>query len=100
MSISLTNARSHHSNVRVPARLDRALRCVIVTPRIHWVHPSDYLPETDSNYSSVFSWWDRLFRSFRLRKDPGTLRLGLKGYERNESQRLDGMLLSQLVWKS
>lgn len=45
-------------------------------------------------YSSVFSWWDRLFRSFRLRKDPSTIRLGLKGYEKNEWRRLDGMLLS------
>ncbi|NCQ35693.1 sterol desaturase family protein, partial [bacterium] len=65
-----------------------------VTPWMHWVHHSDYQPETDSNYSSVFSWWDRLFRSFRLRKDPSTIRLGLKGYERNEWRRLDGMLLS------
>jgi len=84
----------HHSNVRVPERLDRVLRCIIVTPWMHWVHHSDYQPETDSNYSSVFSWWDRIFRSFRLRTDPGTIRLGLKGYQRNEWRRLDGMLLS------
>lgn len=84
----------HHSNVRVAAGLDRVLRCVIVTPWMHWVHHSRYQPETDSNYSSVFSWWDRLFRSFRLREDPSTIRLGLDGYSPREWRRLDGMLLS------
>ena len=82
----------HHSNVRVPARLDGALRWLIVTPWMHWVHHSDWQPETDSNYASVFSVWDRLFRSFRLREDPGTISLGLKGVEHREWATLAGML--------
>ena len=45
---------------------------------MHWVHHSDYQPETDSNYSSVFSVWDRIFRSFRLVADPRALTLGLE----------------------
>lgn len=84
----------HHSNVRVPAGVDRVLRCVIVTPWMHWVHHSRYRPETDSNYASVFSWWDRLFGSFRLREDPDTINLGLDGYSPDEWRRLDGMLMS------
>ncbi|MFP4204132.1 MAG: sterol desaturase family protein [Opitutales bacterium] len=84
----------HHSNVKMPPRLDRALRFIIVTPWMHRVHHSQYRPETDSNFSSVFSWWDRIFRSFRLRRDPGTIKLGLQGYSREEWRRLDGMLLS------
>jgi len=50
----------HHGNVGVPARADRWLRWLIVTPWMHWVHHSDYQPETDSNFSSVFSFWDRI----------------------------------------
>jgi sterol desaturase/sphingolipid hydroxylase (fatty acid hydroxylase superfamily) len=61
---------------------------------MHRVHHSRHPPETDSNYSSVFSWWDRLFRSFRLREDARTIRLGLDGYGPREWRRLDGMLLS------
>lgn len=84
----------HHSNVRVPARLDRALRAAIVTPRMHWVHHSRVRVETDSNFASVFSCWDRLFGSFRLREDPRTIALGLEGYEQQEWRSLAGMLRS------
>jgi len=82
----------HHSNVRVPNSFDRLLRWLIVTPWMHWVHHSDYRPETDSNYSSVFSVWDRLFGSFRLRSDPGEITLGLEDVERDEWTTLQGML--------
>lgn len=82
----------HHSNIRVPARLDRWLRTIIVTPWMHWVHHSEHQPETDSNYSSIFSFWDRVFGSFRLREDPSTLRLGL-GMEERDWRTLRGMLL-------
>ena len=81
----------HHSNIRVPEAVDRRLRAVIVTPWMHWVHHSDWQPETDSNYASVFSIWDRIFRSFRLRRDPRGIRLGL-GLEDPEWNTLDGVM--------
>jgi len=82
----------HHSNVRLPAGVDRVLRLLIVTPRMHWVHHSDHQPETDSNYGTTLSWWDRLFRTFRLREDPTTIRLGLKQWDDRETFDLTGML--------
>ena len=82
----------HHGNVGVPAGADRWLRWLIVTPWMHWVHHSDYQPETDSNYSSVFSVWDRIFRSFRLVADPRALTLGLEDIERSDWATLQGML--------
>ena len=81
----------HHGNVRVPAWADRWLRWLIVTPWMHWVHHSDHQPETDSNYSSVFSVWDRVFRSFRLVGDPRALTLGLEDMERRDWATLPGM---------
>jgi sterol desaturase/sphingolipid hydroxylase (fatty acid hydroxylase superfamily) len=44
---------------------------------MHKVHHSDWRPETDSNYSTVLSVWDRLACSFRMRSDPKTLVFGL-----------------------
>ncbi len=85
----------HHSNIRVPERLDRWLRTLIVTPWMHWVHHSDWQPETDSNYSSVFSVWDRIFRSFRLRGDPKEIQLGL-GIEDLDWRTLRGIMLMPL----
>lgn len=82
----------HHSNVRLSAGTDRFLRWLLVTPWMHWVHHSNHQPETDSNYSSVFSFWDRIFGSFRLVRDPRRLTLGLDHEERREWATLPGML--------
>ncbi|MBK5938936.1 sterol desaturase family protein [Halochromatium roseum] len=59
----------HHSNLRVPSRWDARLRGLIVPPSMHRVHHSNIRAETDSNYGTLFSFWDRLFGSFRLRPD-------------------------------
>ncbi|MEZ5530155.1 MAG: sterol desaturase family protein [Porticoccaceae bacterium] len=53
----------HHSNIRLPRRLEQGLSLVIVTPSIHWVHHHAVQRDTDSNYCAIFSIWDRLFGS-------------------------------------
>lgn len=57
------NTMFHHSDIRLPPRLERALSFVIVTPSIHWVHHHAIRRDTDSNYASLLSFWDRLFAS-------------------------------------
>jgi len=57
------SAMFHHSDVRLPPRLERALSRVIVTPSIHWVHHHAIRRDTDSNYAALLSVWDRLFAS-------------------------------------
>jgi sterol desaturase/sphingolipid hydroxylase (fatty acid hydroxylase superfamily) len=56
----------HHSNTRLPYRLEKALNYLVVTPRMHGIHHSMVRGETDSNYSTIFSFWDRLHRTVRL----------------------------------
>lgn len=68
-SVMLVIILFHHSNVRVPSTLDARLRPLIVPPSMHRVHHSMIPRETNSNYGTVFSFWDRLFGSFRLRSD-------------------------------
>ena len=87
----------HHSNVALPEAWDRCLRAVIVSPNMHRVHHSDWQPETDSNFSSIFSFWDRLGRTFRLRKDVRTLRYGLREFDGEEWQRFWGLLATPLA---
>lgn len=91
-----TVVQLHHANIALPPWLDRALRLLIVTPFMHKVHHSRWQPETDSNYSSLFSFWDRLFRTFRLRDDPRTLRFGLDEFSRPEDHTLTGLLATPL----
>ena len=83
----------HHSNVRFPERLDRRLRALIVTPAIHRIHHSEVRAETDSNYSSVFSFWDRIAGTFRLRPDGRPVDFGLAEYRDDYWQCLRGMML-------
>lgn len=53
----------HHSNMIIPARLDRLLSKIIVTPSLHWVHHHAVRKDTDSNYGTIFSIWDRVFKT-------------------------------------
>ncbi len=82
----------HHSNLAVPEKWDRLLRTVIVTPNMHRVHHSTEQYETNSNYTSVLSVWDRLFGSFRTRKDTHTITIGLPVFRELSNQRLWGFL--------
>ena len=56
----------HHSNLRLPRKLDHALQAVLVTPRNHGIHHSVEREETNSNWSSGLTIWDRLHRTLRL----------------------------------
>jgi sterol desaturase/sphingolipid hydroxylase (fatty acid hydroxylase superfamily) len=70
----------HHSNLRLPVVWERRLNLVFVTPRMHGVHHSAVGPETNSNYSVIFSWWDRLNRSLRLNVGQADIVIGVPGY--------------------
>jgi sterol desaturase/sphingolipid hydroxylase (fatty acid hydroxylase superfamily) len=70
----------HHSNVALPIGLERRLNKVVVTPRMHGIHHSVIGNETNSNYSVIFSWWDRLHRSLRVNVPQGQVIIGVPGY--------------------
>ena len=69
----------HHSNVAIREGLDLIMRRFIVTPRMHRIHHSNKVEETNSNYSSVFPWWDRLFNSYR-RKPAKEITFGVESF--------------------
>jgi sterol desaturase/sphingolipid hydroxylase (fatty acid hydroxylase superfamily) len=93
----LLNATSmfNHGNVRLPERLDRALRCVVVTPEMHRVHHSAVPRETNSNFGFNLPWWDRLFGTYRAQPEAGHLgmTIGLHQFRSPRELRLDRMLL-------
>jgi sterol desaturase/sphingolipid hydroxylase (fatty acid hydroxylase superfamily) len=72
----------HHSNLRLPVGWERLLNKIFVTPRMHGVHHSVVGPETNSNYSVIFSGWDRLNRSLRLNVRQSEIIIGVPGYLR------------------
>src|SRR6516164_8772529 len=93
----LLNATSifNHSNVRMPAWLDRALRWIVVTPEMHRVHHSVVPRETNSNFGFSLPWWDRLFGSYRAQPAAGHegMTIGIAQFREPSELRLDRMLI-------
>lgn len=69
----------HHSNLRLPEPLDRALTWLVVTPRMHGVHHSVRQEETDANWGTILTLWDRIGRSLRLDVPQEGLTIGAPG---------------------
>jgi sterol desaturase/sphingolipid hydroxylase (fatty acid hydroxylase superfamily) len=80
----LLNATSifNHSNIKLPVKVDKLLRTLIVTQAMHRIHHSEVVRETDSNFGFNLSIWDRLFASYIAEAKNGddAIKLGLKEY--------------------
>ncbi|MEM6329561.1 MAG: sterol desaturase family protein [Planctomycetota bacterium] len=97
-AVALPVVLLQHANVRLPRWLDFGLfkSGLLVTPAMHRVHHSEVREETNSNYSSVLSIWDRLFGSLRERRDVENIRFGLQELRGERSQTLAGVLATPL----
>lgn len=72
----------HHSNVRLSLEAERRLNLFIVTPRMHGIHHSTMRAETDSNWSSGLTLWDRLHGTLRLNVPQDEVTIGVPIYRR------------------
>jgi len=93
----LLNATSmfNHGNVRLPARIDRVLRWIVVTSEMHRVHHSIVPRETNSNFGFNLPWWDRLFGTYRAQPATGheAMTIGIAQFRDPSELRLDRMLI-------
>jgi sterol desaturase/sphingolipid hydroxylase (fatty acid hydroxylase superfamily) len=93
-------AMFNHANIALPARVDRALRWLVVTPDMHRVHHSIEDDETNSNFGFNLSCWDRLLGTYRAQPRAGQqgMTIGIRQYrEPKRVDRLDGMLVLPFV---
>ena len=58
----------HHSNVRLPVKLERFLSYIIMTPRLHSTHHELRIENTNSNWSSGLSIWDLLHGTYKWQR--------------------------------
>jgi sterol desaturase/sphingolipid hydroxylase (fatty acid hydroxylase superfamily) len=68
-----------HSNLRLPAGFEQALSRIIVTPSLHWIHHHAKRADTDSNYATLLSLWDRLFASRSATARRPAMPIGVEG---------------------
>ena len=92
-------AMFNHGNVRLPERLDRALRWLLVTPDMHRVHHSVRPEETDSNFGFNLPWWDRLFGTYRDQPRDGHtgMTIGLEYFRDWRATKLYGLLIQPFL---
>ena len=64
-SLSVVLSQFNHANINISPKIDKFLSLFIVTPNMHKVHHHYVMPYTDSNYGNIFSFWDRLFGTFK-----------------------------------
>ena len=82
----------HHSNTRLPIRLERALVKLIVTPRMHGIHHSNYRNEANGNWASLFSAWDYLHGTMLLSVPQDSVEIGVPAYSRERDVTLGRIL--------
>jgi sterol desaturase/sphingolipid hydroxylase (fatty acid hydroxylase superfamily) len=87
----------HHSNLRLPAALERALSLLIVTPRLHGIHHSTVREERDSNFSSGLTLWDRLHGTIRTEVPRQGITIGVPPYDDRRDVTLGKTLLLPLA---
>ena len=93
-AIILLSSIFHHSNINLPSKLEKILSSFIVTPSIHWVHHHKRQSETDANYSTIFSWWDKIFNSKSSFKRKIKMPIGVEG---DQEQSLAQLILRPFV---
>ena len=83
----------HHSNVRLPIDVERLLNKVLVTPRMHGIHHSQVQRENNSNFGTIFPWWDRLHRTLGINIPQDEVSVGVPGYALPEDNAIWNTLL-------
>ncbi len=92
-ALVLVAAIFHHSDARLPPAMERPLSRLVVTPSIHWVHHHARRRDTDSNYGTILSIWDPLFRSRSRTERTAGMPIGVEGAR---DQPLLGLLAAPL----
>src|SRR5438132_5182326 len=70
----------HHSNWRLPIKVERILNLVLVTPRMHGIHHSIVQRETNSNWGTIFRWCDKFHRTLRRDIPQDAITVGVAAY--------------------
>ncbi len=89
---SALHGQLEHANIRLPQWLDTAITFVFSSPNMHKVHHSRDVRFTDTNYTNIFSVWDRLFGTFIPARHGREIVYGLEGLDDPRDQTTIGLL--------
>lgn len=75
----LVSALLQHSNWRLNSSIEKYMMKIVVTPGFHWLHHHAQREDTDSNYGTIFSFWDNIFKSRNRKKRDPLMVIGMPG---------------------
>ena len=87
----------HHSNLRLPGKLERALDKVMITPRAHGIHHSIVEKEFNSNFGVIFPFWDMLQGTRRTDVAQEAITIGIPAWR--DPQELTVVRLHQMPFE-
>lgn len=79
--ITLLEIIFHHSNIELPIAFERKLVKIIATPRMHGIHHSILPEETDSNWSTIFTWPDYVHGTLQLNIPQDEITIGVPAFQ-------------------
>lgn len=84
-----------HANAQLGPKAERVVRVLLITPTLHRVHHSLLEEEGRYNYSTIFSFWDRMFGTLQLRsaQTGAAPQTGVEGISAAQSQSVVQTLL-------
>jgi len=91
-TIITASAQFHHSNVRLPRDIEKRLRWLFVSPRMHGIHHSIVKNETDSNFSALLSIWDRLHGTLITDVSQADIQIGVPSFRNSDELGLFSLL--------
>ena len=74
-----------HGDIDLPAQLERRLTRVLISPAMHRRHHSTRVRELNTNFGTIFSFWDRWFATFLANDSAAQVETGLVGMSRSLS---------------
>jgi sterol desaturase/sphingolipid hydroxylase (fatty acid hydroxylase superfamily) len=85
-------AQFHHSSLRVPAWLDSAWLTFFIPPSVHRTHHSVKIRERNTNYGTIFSFWDRLLGTLKTDVNQEGIIIGVGGHFQEKKLGLGSLL--------
>lgn len=71
-----------HANIKIPFPIEKQLEKIFVTPRFHRLHHHPDRKIHDSNYSTIFSFWDKFFKTHTSIQKEDSFLFGVQGRSR------------------
>lgn len=82
----------HQANVHIPIALEKRLNYFLVTPRMHGIHHSIIEAQTNSNWSSGLTVWDKMHGTYRDFSEHNPVVVGVPAYRDKDDISLESMV--------